>query len=318
MSEPRLLSATPPHIIREVWLQDVRCLRPGTCNWSAGSHYCSTRTLTALPLVRFLFRHVFFFYGAARAARVKRRMPASPLPLPTTYAAIPPPPSCRHHRAPAAHGQATTAADAPVLAPPRLRDPARANARAGSTYPAMRVYSTCPRVESPARPPQFQGTRGFVLQCAPRPACLGAVPRRPSCCSTSSYSYLRGGAVVVDSARRRGGTDVSRKSESQVGIHPVLPSPPSDVFVLGLPYVRCLFFQRSSSRCVGFASGVPTAFAFELSKTVAFPRLLCTSEVPPNGPNPREVSLPWLSPWTFACVRGYPTPTTTPAPCSST
>ena len=82
----------------------------------------------------------------------------------------------------------------------------------------------------------------------------------------------------------------------QVGIHPVLPSPPSDVFVLGLPYVRCLFFQRSSSRCVGFASGVPTAFAFELSKTVAFPRLLCTSEVPPNGPNPREVSLPWLSP----------------------
>ena len=59
----------------------------------------------------------------------------------------------------------------PVLAPPRLRDPARANPRAGSTYPAMRVYSTCPRVESPARPPQFQGTRGFVLQCAPRPAC---------------------------------------------------------------------------------------------------------------------------------------------------
>ena len=82
----------------------------------------------------------------------------------------------------------------------------------------------------------------------------------------------------------------------------MLPSPPSDVFVLGLPYVRCLFFQRSSSRCVGFASGVPTAFAFELSKTVAFPRLLCTSEVPPNGPNPREVSLPWLSPWTFACA----------------
>ena len=101
-------------------------------------------------------------------------------------------------------------------------------------------------------------------------------------------------------ARRRGGN--RRKSESQVGIHPVLPSPSSDAFVLGLPYVRCLFFQRSSSRCVGFASGVPTAFAFELSKTVAFPRLLCTSEVPPNGPNPREVSLPWLSPWTFACA----------------
>ena len=37
-------------------------------------------------------------------------------------------------------------------------------------------------------------------------------------CSTSSYSYLRGGAVVVDSARRRGGN--RRKSESQVGIHP--------------------------------------------------------------------------------------------------
>ena len=103
-----------------------------------------------------------------------------------------------------------------------------------------------------------------------------------------------------NTARRRGGN--RRKSESQVGIHPVLPSPSSDAFVLGLPYVRCLFLQRSSSRCVGFASGVPTAFAFDLSKTVAFQRLLCTSEVPSNGPNPREVSLPKLSPWTFACA----------------
>jgi len=27
------------------------------------------------------------------------------------------------------------------------------------------------------------------------------------------------------------------------------------------------------------------------------------SEVPPSGPNPREVDLPQLSPWTLACVR---------------
>ena len=203
--------------------------------------------MTALPLLRppivplrFLFRRVFFFCGATRVVRARRRAPASPLPLPTTYAAIPPPPSRRHHRAPAAHGQATTAAYAPVLAPPRLRDPARADARAGSTNPAMRVYSTCPRVESPARPPQFQGTRGFVLQCAPRPACLGAAPRRPSCCLTSSFSYSMGWCCGGRLCSSSGGN--RRKSESQVGIHPVFPSPPSDVCVLGSPYARCLSF----------------------------------------------------------------------------
>ena len=161
--------------------------------------------------------------------------------------------------------------------------------------PARRVASIpCVRF-------RFVCVGGFRPPVCAAPSLLGRGATSSLLLLTSFYSYLRGGAVVVDSARRRGGN--RRKSESQVGIHPVLPSPPSDVFVLGLPYVRCLFFQRSSSRCVGFASGVPTAFAFELSKTVAFPRLLCTSEVPPNGPNPREVSLPWLSPWTFACVR---------------
>ena len=81
---------------------------------------------------------------------------------------------------------------------------------------------------------------GFVLLCAPRPACLGAAPRRPSCCLTSSFSYsmgwCRGGRLCSSSGGNR------RKSESQGGIHPVLPSPPSDVCVLGSPYARCLSF----------------------------------------------------------------------------
>ena len=44
-----------------------------------------------------------------------------------------------------------------------------------------------------SRPPApIPGTRGFILLCAPRPVCLGAAPRRPSCCLTSSFSYSLG------------------------------------------------------------------------------------------------------------------------------
>ena len=81
---------------------------------------------------------------------------------------------------------------------------------------------------------------GFVLQCAPRPACLGAAPRRPSCCLTSSFSYSMGWCCGGRLCSSSGGN--RRKSESQVGIHPVFPSPPSDVCVLGSPYARCLSF----------------------------------------------------------------------------
>eukprot|EP00964_Phaeocystis_antarctica_P111333 scaffold75689_cov30-Phaeocystis_antarctica.AAC.1 len=35
------------------------------------------------------------------------------------------------------------------------------------------------------------------------------------------------------------------------------------------------------------------------------------SEVPPSGPNTREVDLPQLSPWTLACARCW-APTSTP------
>jgi hypothetical protein len=69
-------------------------------------------------------------------------------------------------------------------------------------------------------------------------------------------------------ARRRGGN--RRKSDSQVGIHLVLPSPPSDVFVFGLPYVRCLFFQRSSQRCYG--RDVPRELSAIVRKTLGLPR----------------------------------------------
>ena len=92
-------------------------------------------------------------------------------------------------------------------------------------------HTRCQAVRTRAAPPLHR-QRGSRCRC--RRACLGAAPRRPSCCLTYSFSYSMGWCCGGRLCSSSGGN--RRKSESQVGIHPVLPAPPS-VFVRGV-FVR--------------------------------------------------------------------------------
>ena len=115
-----------------------------------------------------------------------------------------------------------------------LRGAAQRAQPTGGRSPSVEPLDSCLLV--PTRPTRgvyplcsftFCVCGGFILLCAPRPVCLGAAPRRPSCCLTSSFSYSLGWCFGGRLCSSSGST--RRKSESQVGIHPVLPSPPSDV-----------------------------------------------------------------------------------------
>ena len=102
---------------------------------------------------------------------------------------------------------------------------------------------------------------------------------------------------MVDSARRRGVTDVSLSRR--------------------VASTQCFRRRRATSACSArrtlaayLSSAVCGAVLAEPHarrpmNPLGLPRKChgSLSEVPPSGPNPREVDLPQLSPWTLACVR---------------